>query len=84
MDIAVDSLEIKDDDDIYNDYYTKTPVAKRDRQRSIEITDDDTPKPTRSPPSRVPSGVLAASESKPLEFARLRRQEKQAKDLARQ
>ena len=84
MDIAVDSLEIKDDDDIYNDYYTKTPVAKRDRQRSIEITDDDTPKPARSPPSRVPPAVPAASESKPLEFARLRRQEKQAKDLARQ
>ena len=84
MDIAVDSLEIKDDDDIYNGYYTKTPVAKRDRQRSIEITDDDTPKPARSPPSRVPPAVPAASESKPLEFARLRRQEKQAKDLARQ
>ena len=87
MDIAVDSLEIKDDDDIYNDYYTKTPVAKRDRQRSIEITDDDTPKPARSPPSRVPPGVPAASEfsmTKPLELARLRKQEKHAKDLARQ
>ena len=86
MDIAVDSLEIKDDNDIYDDRYIKTPVAKRDQQRTMKITDDDTPKPARSP-SRVPPAVPAASESsmmKPLELARHRRQGKQANDLGRE